>query len=105
MITALVQFHLPAPITLEEATRRFEISAPNYQNVAGLIRKHYLRSEDGRVTGGIYFWETRQAAERLFDGEWRERVRKHYGAEPTITWFDSPVTVDNQAGGMITKAA
>jgi hypothetical protein len=105
MITALVQFHLPAPIALEEATRRFETSAPNYRNLAGLIRKYYLRSEDGRIAGGIYFWETRQAAERVYDGEWRERVRKLYGVEPTIIWFDSPVMVDNQAGGTITKAA
>jgi hypothetical protein len=105
MITALVQFHLPAPIPLEEATRRFETSAPHYRNLPGLIRKHYLRSEDGRIAGGIYFWETRRAAERVYDGEWRERVCKLYGVEPTITWFDSPVTVDNQGGGTITKAA
>jgi hypothetical protein len=44
MITTLVQFHLPAAITLEEATRRFEVSAPKYQNLAGLIRKYYIRS-------------------------------------------------------------
>ena len=30
---------------------------------------------------------------------------KLYGAKPTITWFDSPVVVDNLAGGAITKAA
>jgi hypothetical protein len=28
MITTLVQFQLPSAITLEEATRRFEASAP-----------------------------------------------------------------------------
>ena len=46
MITALVQFALPAPISLEDATRRFESSAPKYQNLAGLIRKYYIRSDD-----------------------------------------------------------
>lgn len=105
MITALVQFALPAPISLEEATRRFESSAPKYQNLPGLIRKYYVRSKDGRIAGGIYLWESRQAAERVYDGEWRERVRTLYAAEPTITWFDSPVVVDNRAGGTITKAA
>ncbi len=105
MITALVQFQLPSPISLDEATRRFESSAPKYQNLAGLIRKYYIRSEDGRVAGGIYLWATRADAERVYDGEWRERVEKLYGAKPTVTWFDSPVIVDNQAGGMITKAA
>ena len=104
MITTLVQFSLPSPISLAEATRRFEGSAPKYQNIPGLIRKYYIRSEDGRVAGGIYLWETRQAAERVYNGEWRERVEKLYGAKPTITWFDSPVIVDNLAGG-VTKAA
>ena len=105
MITALVQFQLPSPISLDEATRRFESSAPKYQNLAGLIRKYYIRSEDGRVAGGIYLWATRADAERVYDGEWRERVEKLYGVKPAVTWFDSPVIVDNQAGGMITKAA
>ena len=105
MITTLVQFQLPSPISLAEATKRFESSAPKYQNLPGLVRKYYIRSEDGRVAGGIYLWKTRADAERVYNGEWRERVEKLYGAKPTVTWFDSPVIVDNQAGGMITKAA
>jgi Putative mono-oxygenase ydhR len=105
MITALVQFNLPTPITLAEAAKRFEGSAPKYQNVPGLIRKYYIRSEDGRVAGGIYLWESREMAERIYNGEWRERVEKLYGAKPSINWFDTPVIVDNQAGGAVTKAA
>ena len=105
MITTLVQFQMSTPITLEDATRRFESSAPKYQNLSGLIRKYYVRSEDGRFAGGIYLWESRQAAEKVYSGEWRERVEKLYGAEPVITWFDSPVIVDNQMGGKITSDA
>ena len=52
MITAIVQFQLPAPVSLQEATRMFESTAPKYQNLPGLIRKYYLRSEDGRTAGG-----------------------------------------------------
>ena len=105
MITTLVQFQLPAAITLEEAAGRFEASAPKYQNLAGLIRKYYIRSEDGRIAGGVYLWESRRAAERVYNGEWRARVEQLYGASPTITWFDTPVIVDNLTGGTITKAA
>ena len=105
MITTLVQFALPLPITLEEAARRFESSAPKYSNLAGLIRKYYIRSEDGRTAGGIYLWATRQAAERVYNSEWRARVEELYGAAPTIAWFDTPVIVDNSTGGTITKAA
>jgi hypothetical protein len=104
MITTLVQFALPAPISLAEATKRFESSAPKYQNLAGLVRKYYVRAEDGRSAGGIYLWESRAAAEAIYNGEWRDRVEKLYGAKPTITWFDTPVIVDNLAG-TISKAA
>ena len=104
MITALVQFTLPSPISLAEATSRFESSAPKYQNLRGLIRKYYLRSADGRTAGGVYLWESRAAAEAVYDAEWTARVEKLYGGKPTITWFDTPVVVDNAAGA-ITKAA
>ena len=104
-ITTVVQFRLPQPISLEEATRRFESSAPKYRNLPGLIRKYYLRAEDGRTAGGVYLWESRAAAEQVYSGEWRERVTKLYGNAPQVTYFDTPVIVDNSAGGAITKAA
>ena len=105
MITAIVQFALPVPVSLDEATRMFEQTAPKYQNLPGLIRKYYLRSEDGRKAGGVYLWESRAAAEKIYNAEWRERVAKLYGNAPQVSYFDTPVIVDNQAGGAITKAA
>jgi hypothetical protein len=105
MITAIVQFSLPKPITLEEAARTFESSAPKYQRLPGLVRKYYLRSEDGRRAGGGYLWQTRAAAEAVYNGEWRARVKQLYGSEPEISWFDTPVIVDNEAGGTIIEAA
>lgn len=47
------------------------------------------------MVGGMYFWENRAAAERVFRGEWRERVLALYNSDPTISWFANPVTVDN----------
>ena len=105
MITAVVQFELQSPISLEEAARRFESSAPKYQNLPGLIRKYYIRAQDGRTAGGIYLWESRKAAEAVYSGEWLKRVEQLYGGKPVITWFDTPVIVDNLADGAITKAA
>jgi hypothetical protein len=97
-ITTVVQFRLPQPISLEEATRRFQSSAPNYRNLPGLIRKYYLRAEDGRTAGGVYLWESRAAAEAAYSTEWREHVSKAFGSAPDITWFETPVIVDNAAG-------
>jgi hypothetical protein len=104
MITAIVQFGLPKPVSLEEAARMFESTAPRYQNLPGLVRKYYLRSEDGRTAGGVYLWESRAQAESVYNAEWRERVSKLYGNAPQVTYFDTPVIVDNAAGA-ITKAA
>jgi hypothetical protein len=105
MITAIVQFGLPKPVSLEEAARMFESTAPKYQNLPGLMRKYYLRSEDGRTAGGVYLWESRAAAEKVYNGEWRDRMAKLYGNAPQVTYFDTPVIVDNLAGGAITQAA
>ena len=96
-ITTMVQFRLPQPISLEEATRRFESRAPKYRNLPGLIRKYYLRAEDGRTAGGVYLWESRAAAEATYSTEWREHVAKLFGGAPEITWFDTPVIIDNAA--------
>ncbi|MEJ0077501.1 MAG: YdhR family protein [Alphaproteobacteria bacterium] len=104
MITAIVQFGLPKPVSLEEAAKMFESTAPRYQNLPGLVRKYYLRSEDGRTAGGVYLWESRAQAETVYNAEWRERVSKLYGNTPQVTYFDTPVIVDN-ATGAITKAA
>jgi heme-degrading monooxygenase HmoA len=104
MITAIVQFGLPKPVSLEEAAKMFESTAPRYKNLPGLVRKYYLRSEDGRAAGGVYLWESRAEAEKVYNAEWRERVSKLYGNAPQVTYFDTPVIVDN-ASGAITKAA
>jgi hypothetical protein len=47
MITALVQFKLPQPVTREKAQQLFVGTAPKYRETSGLIRKYYLLSEDG----------------------------------------------------------
>jgi len=95
MITALVRFTLPAPITREEAKRLFESTARNYLGLPGLVRKYYLRSRDGTVAGGVYLWETLDAAEGAYGEAWRNTVEEKYGAVPSVDYFDTPVVVDN----------
>ncbi len=94
MIVAVVRFPLDPPLSADQATKAFEASAPSYQNVPGLLRKHYLLAPDGSVGGGVYLWETREAAEALYDAAWRERLTQRYGQPPEVEYFESPVTVD-----------
>jgi hypothetical protein len=100
MITALVQFKLPQAITLEKARDAFSGTAPRYRDVPGLIRKYYVLTEDGGTAGGVYLWKSREDAERLYTDEWKAFIRDKYGAEPTVTYFASPVVVDNAAGAI-----
>jgi hypothetical protein len=95
MITALVQFKLPQPVTREKAQQVFVGTAPRYRETSGLIRKYYLLSEDGRTAGGVYLWKSKKDAEGLYTTEWVNSIRERYGALPSVTYFESPVVVDN----------
>ena len=95
MITALVQFKLPEPMTRNRAEEIFSTTAPRYREVKGLIRKYYLLSENGEMAGGVYLWESRDEAEKLYAGEWKDFIMEKYGTEPSVTYFESPVVVDN----------
>jgi hypothetical protein len=102
MITALVQFRLPQPITREQAREVFSSTAPKYREVQGLIRKYYVLSQDGGTAGGVYLWKSQNDAERLYTDDWKKFIREKYGADPTVTYFESPVIVDNAIGEILT---
>lgn len=94
MIVALVRFNLPTPMSLDAARAVFSASAPGYQNVPGLVRKHYLLAEGGTAAGGAYLWDSREQAEAFYDTAWSDRVTQRYGTPPVVEYFDSPVSVD-----------
>lgn len=102
MITTITTFQLPQAITPEEAKEIFLSTAPKYQDVPGLVRKCYILSEDGRTAGGIYLWNSRADAEAMYTDSWRAFVRSRYGTEPLVTYFASPVVVDNVTHQIIT---
>lgn len=101
MITALVQFRIPAPLSQEQAKEVFMSTAPKYQEAPGLIRKYYLLSENGETVGGVYLWKSRDDAERLYTQGWKSFIKEKYGGEPTIVYFHSPVVVDNLTGEIV----
>ena len=103
MITAIVRFPLPQGTSLEDAKKMYERSAPTYQAAPGLIRKYYLFGHGGG--GGVYLWESREAAEQLYSEGWKKGIADRVGAEPEITYFDTPVIVDNMEGQVSIAAA
>jgi hypothetical protein len=98
MIVTITTFQLPKPSTLAEITQIFQATAPKYQGIPGLIRKTYFLSEDGRRAGGIYVWDSREAADKVYTAEWRKFVEDKYGTPPQVEYLHSPVEVDNTKG-------
>jgi hypothetical protein len=102
LIIVTTSFTLPKPITLDEARSIFMSTAPKYQGVQGLFRKHYVLSQDGGTAGGVYLWKSRAEAEAMYTESWRSFVREKYSTDPIVTYLESPVTVDNVAHKVIT---
>jgi heme-degrading monooxygenase HmoA len=94
MVTTLVQIPLPGSLGQEQAFAAFNSLAPTFKNVPGLIRKYFTLSDSNEV-GGVYLWEDRNAAETFHSEAWRSRILSTYGSEAKVTYFASPVIVDN----------
>ncbi len=97
MVTVIVQFKV-GDAKFEALKEIFVASVPRYQQVPGLLRKYYLLSEDGDTAGGVYLWKSREDAEALYTQEWKQMIKEKYGSEPVLSYFESPVIVDNQYG-------
>jgi hypothetical protein len=93
----VVQFSL-AKRTEDQVIAGGTSTAPTYRDLAtkGLISKHYLNGETG--TGGVYLWESREAAEAWFTPERAAMLAEKFGVTPSLTWYDTHVTVDNANG-------
>lgn len=93
----IVQFDLPKR-SEEQAIKGGTGTAPTYRNLAnkGLIRKDYLNGNVG--TGGVYLWESRQAAEEWFTEAKLAELTERFGVRPRLTWYETHVTIDNEKG-------
>jgi hypothetical protein len=100
MITALVQFKVKEGTTRDEVFANMQNVASKFEGMPGLIRKNFVFDGDRSVGGGVYTWENREAAEKVYieGGPWRTAIRNLYGVDPDITIFETPVIVDNEQG-------
>lgn len=101
MLTVVVEFKLPQPLTTPQAREIFLSTAPRYQAVPGLIRKYYFLVPDGTQAGGVYLWRSRADADRLYTQEWKTFIKEKYGTEPVLTYLETPVVVDNVSGEIL----
>lgn len=102
MIIAVVQIPMPKrprAAAIEAQTK----SAPRFRALAGkgLLRKDYLNGESGG--GGVYYWQSREAAEAWYTPAWFDEAEKAFGGRPTVTYYETYVTVDNVKGETIVR--
>ncbi len=95
MTTTITQFRLPPGVPLDAVKRGILKDAPFFKSPPGLLRKYFLLSEDGVTGGGIYLWKSRESARDFCEGALRSMIKERFHVEPTITYFDTPVVVDN----------
>jgi len=94
-VVTLVVVKTPPGVSRAMIEAGFRQSVPTYQKVPGLIRKYF--TVDGQGFGGVYYWTNRAAADAWFNAAWHERVRKTYGADGSVTFFDAPLAIEGMA--------
>jgi len=97
MITAMVQFTLPEALDRGQGREAFWATAPRYRAVEGLVRKYYLLSEDGLTAAGSTCGGHGRMGSASTTGV-AEFIAQRYGSQPVVTWFETPVIVDNLSG-------
>ena len=101
MITEIIIFDVPNGMTREEVVANYRRSAPKWRANLDLIRKNYLYEAEKRRAGGVYLWRSMEAARRARDAAWLDRVRRTYGSEPMVQYFETPSVADNAIGQTI----
>jgi hypothetical protein len=96
MLIAIVQIPMKGKKTKEQAIQGAMASTDRYLGMPGLIRKDYLSSDEGG--GGVYLWETREAAEAWYNDDWWVMMEDRFGVRPSLVLYDHYLTVDNDAG-------
>jgi hypothetical protein len=98
MITAIVLYEMPDSITREQCLAHYRKIAPGFLEAPGFLRKQFIYSTDGKVGGGVYMWETLEAAKAFFSGPWLDGIRERYRIEPRISYFETFAVADAKHG-------
>jgi hypothetical protein len=67
--------------------RLFIQSKPEYSRLPGLALKFYHTADRGANFGGIYLWHDKASADKQFNAQWFERVRKRLKCEGRVDYF------------------
>ena len=63
--------------------------------IIGVAAMDFSISPDGKI-GGIYLWESQEAADAFYDDAWHARIVDTYGEPGRIEYFDAPLVLANR---------
>ena len=69
----------------------------------GLLRKNVIYQEG--VGGGVYLWESREAAEAAYSDEWKAYMTEKYNHSPELVFYEAPITMDRQYNTVYDESA
>ena len=97
MIVELVTFEMPAGFSDDDIVADARGVVAHWQANPDLIRKHFAKNAEGQVAG-IYSWPDKDAAQKAHNADWIVKFRERTGTEPTFTYYDLFMVIDNEAG-------
>ena len=100
---AVVTYRLPDGTDREAALQMFRDSIPRYMATEGLLRKNVIYQEG--VGGGVYLWESREAAEAAYSDEWKAYMTEKYKHSPKLVFYEAPITMDRQYNTVYDESA
>ena len=96
MTIAVVEIPLSSPKRDAEFVIEQSLAATKiFRPIEGLRRKYFLNIERGG--GGVYEFETREAADEWFNEDWADWMEGRFGVRPVPSIFDCDVVLDNLA--------
>ena len=98
MILELVLFDNPPGLDRAHELEGARSVVAKWRANPDLVRKHFMRTGDGRQGGAVYLWKSREAAEAAHGAEWRASVKARTGSEPRCQYFDLLILLDNERG-------
>ena len=99
----VVTYRLPDGTDREAALQMFRDSIPRYMATEGLLRKNVIYQEG--VGGGVYLWESREAAEAAYSDEWKAYMTEKYNHSPKLVFYEAPITMDRQYNTVYDESA
>lgn len=94
MHTVMWTFKVPEGTSKDSLRQTIKATAHTYQGIPGLIRKYYGIRDDGQSLVGIYLWESKAAADRLYTADWVGMVTKRWGTPPMRQEWETPMVVE-----------